>query len=234
MSAASRGRENAHGIFVCENIMVNVACYIDGFNMYHSIDEGNRASGYLKGHLKWVDLYALMKRFTDPAIHTVQQVKFFTAYPVWNPAKLSRHQNYVAALRHTGVTIVEGKFKTKDSYCKNCRTTYQGREEKESDVNIAMHLINDAHCGVFDQAFLVTNDSDLLGPVRMLRNTIPDKKIKVIAPPFRRHSKELWAAANGRAKIGEAHLLACLLPIEAFDGAGNVIFRRPNEYAIPV
>lgn len=201
--------------------------------MYHSIEDGNRASGNRKGYLKWVDLFALMKRFTDPAVHQIQAVKFFTAYPTWNPDRLGRHQNYVAALEHAGVTVIKGKFKTKDCFCKNCRTTYQGREEKESDVNIAMHLINDAHCGLFDQAFLVTNDSDLLGPVRMLVSAIPNKKIKIIAPPFRHHSKALWAAANLRASITESHLETCFLPRQALDAAGNTIFNRPSEYDPP-
>lgn len=171
-----------------------------------------------------------MREFTDPNVHTIDAVKFFRAYPIWNAPKLARHKNYVAALEHAGAEIIEGQFKPKTCFCKNCRTNYNAREEKESDVNIAMHLINDAHLDRFDQAFLVTNHSDLLGPVRLLRNTIGDKQIKVIAPPFRRHSKELWAAANKRGQIKEEHMARCLLPENAIDGDGNVLFTRPEEY----
>jgi len=94
-----------------------------------------------------------------------------------------------------------------------------------------MHLINDAHFDHFDQAFLVTNDSDLLGPVRILRNTFADKKIKVIAPPYRRYSKELWAAADKRGQNSEEHMARHLLPETAVDENGIELFRRPADYA---
>lgn len=213
--------------------MVRIFCYVDGFNVYHAIDEANRAVRGARSHLKWLNLCALMREFTDPKVHTIDAVKFFTAYPVWNKDKTDRHRNYTAALEHAGATVIEGQFKSKTCYCKNCRTNYKGREEKESDVNIAMHLINDAHLDLFDQAFLVTNDSDLLGPTRLLRNTFSNKQIKIIAPPFRRHSKELWAAADKRAQILEEHLARCLLPESATDQSGRLLFRRPAEYAPP-
>jgi len=210
--------------------LARISCYIDGFNVYHAIDDANRAVRGAKSHLKWLNLFSLMAEFTDPNVHTVDSVKFFTAYPTWNQPKTDRHKNYTAALTHAGVTVIEGQFKPKTCYCKNCKTNYKAREEKESDVNIAMHLINDAHLDQFDQAFLVTNDSDLLGPVRLLRNTFLNKKIKVIAPPFRRHSKELWAAADKRGQILEEHMERNLLPDSATDAAGNELFRRPLDY----
>ena len=216
--------------YFLDNDMARIYGYIDGFNIYHAIDDANRAVRGAKSHLKWLNLFSLMKEFTDPNVHTVDAVKFFTAYPTWNAEKTVRHKNYTAALEHAGVTIIEGQFKAKTCFCKNCRTDYRAREEKESDVNIAMHLINDAHLDLFDQAFLVTNDSDLLGPVRLLRNTFANKKIKVIAPPFRRHSKELWAAADKRGQILEEHIERNLLPESARDTNDNLLFQRPEEY----
>lgn len=213
--------------------MIKVACYIDGFNIYHAIDEANRAVRGARAHLKWLDLMALMREFTDPQIHNIVSLKFFTAYPTWDLEKENRHRNYTKALESVGAKIIEGQFKAKDAFCKNCRTNYLAREEKESDVNIAMHLIHDAHTGVFDQAFLVTNDSDLLGPVRLVADTLQNKKIKIISPPFRRHSKELWGAASARSKIQEQHLEKCLLPEVGYDATGRELFRRPGQYAPP-
>ncbi|SEK08296.1 6-hydroxy-3-succinoylpyridine 3-monooxygenase HspA [Marinovum algicola] len=210
--------------------MARIFGYVDGFNVYHAIDDANRAVRGARSHLKWLNLFSLLQEFTDPAVHSIDAVKFFTAYPTWNKEKTERHKNYTRALECAGVTIIEGQFKPKTCFCKNCRTNYKAREEKESDVNIAMHLINDAHLDRFDQAFLVTNDSDLLGPVRLLRNTFDDKQIKVIAPPFRRHSKELWAAADKRGQILEEHMERNLLPETANDGSGRVLFRRPDDY----
>lgn len=41
-------------------------------------------------------------------------------------------------------------------------------EEKGSDVNLGAHLINDAWKGVFDAAIVISNDSDLETPIRMV------------------------------------------------------------------
>ena len=51
-------------------------------------------------------------------------------------------------------------------------------EEKGSDVNLATHLLHDAHMDRFDVAVVASNDSDLLGPIKWLMRTILQKGIK--------------------------------------------------------
>jgi hypothetical protein len=41
-------------------------------------------------------------------------------------------------------------------------------EEKGSDVNLAVHLVNDAWAGRFDAAVVVSNDTDLVVPIRIV------------------------------------------------------------------
>jgi hypothetical protein len=50
-------------------------------------------------------------------------------------------------------------------------------EEKGSDVNIAAHLVNDAHKGRFEAAVLITNDSDLLTPMQIVRRELKEKPV---------------------------------------------------------
>jgi uncharacterized LabA/DUF88 family protein len=199
---------------------IRVSCYIDGFNVYHAIDEASRAARGALNHLKWVDLRALMTQFTDPSVHDVDSVKLFTAYPTWHQARHARHLEFVKAQTFFGVETVIGQFKLKWPKCKVCQSTYKAREEKESDVNLASHLIADAYLDKFDQAFLVTNDSDLLGPLRMVRDNLPKKRVKIIAPPFRKHSKELWGAATHRTQIQQVHL----------EAGGCVARTRPHKF----
>lgn len=45
-------------------------------------------------------------------------------------------------------------------------------EEKGSDVNIAAHLLRDAYNHAFEVAVLITNDSDLVEPVRIVRHEL--------------------------------------------------------------
>jgi uncharacterized LabA/DUF88 family protein len=54
-------------------------------------------------------------------------------------------------------------------------------EEKGSDVNLATHLLHDAHRGAFDIAVVVSNDSDLLEPIKIVRQQL-GKKVGVLNP----------------------------------------------------
>src|SRR5579871_3111204 len=116
--------------------MIRVLCYIDGFNLYHAIDDMNRAARGTLNHLKWLNLSKLMEVFIDPKVHRIDAIKYFSAYATWKPKQHERHQIYVKALQSAGVTAVLGQFKEKHIYCPQCGLTHKGHEEKESDVNI--------------------------------------------------------------------------------------------------
>jgi hypothetical protein len=50
--------------------------------------------------------------------------------------------------------------------------SFANREEKESDVNVAAHLLVDVLTGVVDAAVVVSNDSDLEFPVSYARTRV--------------------------------------------------------------
>ena len=85
-----------------------VACFIDGFNLYHAIARLGRP------HLKWLDLPRLMQRYVHAASQRIDAIYYFSAYADWLPAARRRHRAYVAALGAQGVAPVMGKFKAKD------------------------------------------------------------------------------------------------------------------------
>lgn len=210
-----------------------VICYVDGFNLYHAIDE---MTGLLKqpcNHLKWVDLWKLTEQFIDHNFHKVEAVHWFSAIKDGKPARALRHEAYQAALESVGVKPQMAHFKQKHARCRNCSQHFITHEEKESDVNLAVQLIADAYEGRFDQAFVISRDSDLTSPLRFIRKRFPDKKLKVIAPPERKHSKELWAIATHRATIQKQHLEACLLPQQITKADGTLICTRDARYDPP-
>ena len=45
-------------------------------------------------------------------------------------------------------------------------------EEKGSDVNLAVHLLNDGFKGDYELAVMVTNDSDLLEPLKIVKHEL--------------------------------------------------------------
>ncbi|EKV26943.1 hypothetical protein C882_2167 [Caenispirillum salinarum AK4] len=203
---------------------------MDGFNLYHAIDKLHRP------HLKWMDLRRLMTNFTDPAVHDLVRVYYFSAFATWLPVAHARHEQYVAALEQSGATPVLGQFKEKDRGCRTCGAAWVGHEEKETDVNIALYLLRDAFQNVYDEAFVVSRDSDLTPAIRMVLEHFPQKSIKVIAPPNLRHSKEMGKLVGKKklAAIKPIHLERALLPAVIVDEAsGRVLARRPDRSAPP-
>jgi hypothetical protein len=55
-------------------------------------------------------------------------------------------------------------------------------EEKQTDVNIALHAYRDAVQGVCNQVVICSNDSDLEPALRMIRMDAPHTKIGLIMP----------------------------------------------------
>jgi hypothetical protein len=89
---------------------MRVACYIDGFNLYHSIDDLG------KPHLKWVDLWALAQSLCRPG-ETLVKVAYFSAYATWRPDAYARHRQYVAALQNSGVECHMARFSEQSARC---------------------------------------------------------------------------------------------------------------------
>jgi uncharacterized LabA/DUF88 family protein len=148
--------------------------YVDGFNLYYG---ALRRTPY-----KWLNLSRLCQLLLPN--HQIQTIKYFTARVSarpYNPGQAVRQQAYLRALRTLpNVEIILGHFLTseilmpaagqppnKPQYVKVIKT-----EEKGSDVNLATHLLWDGFKGKYDVAVLITNDSDLLEPVRIVQREL--------------------------------------------------------------
>jgi uncharacterized LabA/DUF88 family protein len=134
--------------------------------------------------------------------NTISQIKYFTALVSARPNDLDqplRQQLYLRALATLPkVSVHLGHFLSHQvtmalvvppgqpqKYARVIKT-----EEKGSDVNLATHLLHDAHMGRFDVAVVVSNDSDLLEPIRIVRQELefqsfvkPRKRTWFTRPP---------------------------------------------------
>jgi uncharacterized LabA/DUF88 family protein len=204
--------------------MRRVMAYIDGFNLYHAIDD------FDKPHLKWVDLWALSASICSPK-ETLVGVNYYSAYANWRRAEVVlRHREYVKALRNAGVNCVLAHFKEKPRQCGRCGAQWIAHEEKETDVAIAGDLIADAFLDRFDWAVIISADTDLLPAIKRVQQHHPRKTVSVVSPPkrmaFARSLHPLFEITTGR-------LAKCLLPETAQDDSGRVIYRRPSKWAPP-
>lgn len=208
-------------------IQKRVICFVDGFNLYHAIDRLN------KPHLKWLNLKCLASVFIRPQSQILIDVYYFSAYANWLPKSKKRHLQYVKALTSAGVKLVMGKFKSKSRKCPKCKVRWDGHEEKETDVNIALALLNLAYKNAYDHACLISNDSDLTPAIHMMQTNFPEKTLTTIVPPNRKHSNDLIKASSKKTKVTLDHLKRCLFPQNIFDAGGNLVVSCPEEYMPP-
>lgn len=93
-------------------------------------------------------------------------------------------------------------------------------EEKGSDVNLAAYLLRDAFMGDCDCAVVVSNDSDLLTPIRIAQQEC--KLVVGLITPRSHGSAELRKLANFQRPIRNHQLGASQLPAQLSDTAGTM------------
>jgi uncharacterized LabA/DUF88 family protein len=197
------------------NSKVRVYAFIDGFNLYHALNKLDSATNYpdeIKYQkYKWLCLSSLIGQFVLPDSEILTGVEYFTAYPNWAGSKDKelRHRTYVNALRTRGVAVTTGEFKPKDTECRECKAVFKAPVEKETDINIALALIQRAPR--YDKAILLTADSDQVPVIRMLKELHPEKTFVSLAP-IGRSSRDLRKACGQRFIMTEQHLIDSQLP----------------------
>ncbi|HPC97272.1 MAG TPA: NYN domain-containing protein [Sedimentisphaerales bacterium] len=201
--------------------------YVDGFNFYYGAVRGTPH--------KWLDLEKCFLRLR-PA-DDIRRIWYFTA--LVDGAKGARQQAYLQALATRPlVQVMLGKFKLKQIKCAVPGCSYPGSrvfdvpEEKRTDVNIALQLLNDANHDHADQFIIVSGDSDLVPALETVKTQWPAKRLTVYVPsrhPLRGAAVELRSAADKHRTFPQALLKVCQFPPELPDGRGGLI-RKPDRW----
>jgi hypothetical protein len=98
-------------------------------------------------------------------------------------------------------------------------------EGKGLDVNTASHLLR-AFKGAFEVAVLITNDSDLLEPVKIVRHEL---KLPIgILNPHQHHSVDFKREATFIKRIRQADMASCQFPSTMTDAKGQ--FHKPPTW----
>lgn len=176
---------------------------IDGFNLYHSILDLKKTTGY---KTKWLDIAALCKSYLylfgkEARLETIY---YFSAIPYYlaNPDKEQRQTDYILCLKSTGIKVELGRFKGKDVYCPRCDSMILKHEEKETDVAIAVKLLEVCFTDAADNVVILSGDTDLAPAIRSCRQFFPAKKV-IFAFPYKRKNKELADLAPDSFSISQ-------------------------------
>lgn len=202
--------------------------YIDGFNFYYG---AMRNTPY-----KWLNLDQMCRLLLPKA--QINKIKYFTALVnarPHDPTQPIRQQTYLRALRTIPhLEIIYGHFLSSEvsmlvagnppnapQYVRVIKT-----EEKGSDVNLATHLLSDGYKNDYEQAVLITNDSDLLEPIKIVRNEL---NLQVgLLNPHKRPSRALLPHVNFIKQIRKGVLATSQFPAKMTDSLGNI--HKPTSW----
>lgn len=200
---------------------VRTFVYVDGFNLYYRALKGTKH--------KWLDLLKLAE-LALPASAQVERINYYTARVSGkrDSDMPRRQQIYFSALKTLpGVKIHLGKFLVHEvmmpfadplefrppastppdplpRFGKVIKT-----EEKGSDVTLGAHLVRDAFVGAFEQAAIVSNDSDLAEPLRIVVKEVglPVILLATDKRPVASLARLATAVRHIDSVLGKAHFL---------------------------
>lgn len=219
--------------------------YIDGFNLYYGIID-------TKKPYKWLDVGTLCRHILQG--HTINRIRYFTARITPrpdDPDQALRQDVYLRALRTIpNLTIHEGHFLRSEKWSVIARPLASGvptipgvlelrglptavpmayvvkTEEKGSDVNLATYLLLDAFRKEYELGVLVTNDSDLAEPIRVVRSEL-GLQVGVLNP-HTNISRTLQGAASFYRYIKQSSLRVAQFPDTVDTPTGPVT--RPTSW----
>jgi hypothetical protein len=189
---------------------MQVYVYVDGFNLYYR--------ALKKTPHKWLNLCELGKRLLAPS-DVVAKVRYFTARVsarAGDPDAPRRQQIYFSALN----TVPEIEFHYGRFLAKKKRrplvTTgkfveVHDTEEKGSDVNLATHLLHDAWHKRFEVALVLSQDTDLLEPIKIVTEELA-LKVGLVWLDGRRPDRRLAEVSSFVRHISRADLAASQFP----------------------
>jgi len=208
-------------------LLMRTYIYIDGFNLYHRALKDTQ--------YKWLDLKKLCVKLLKP-YHVVSAIKYFTAKvaAMGDPDRPLRQRVYIRALEHyiPELQVFYGHFLSHEVTMPLARPRNPQKrfvrviktEEKGSDVNLAVHLLNDAWLDRYDCAVILSNDSDLAASMRLVKNQC-GKMVGLILPNNCNPARELIGLADFVKKIRKGVLSESRLPETI---PGTKIYKPPN------
>jgi uncharacterized LabA/DUF88 family protein len=209
--------------------------YIDGFNLYYRMLKARPA-------MKWLNPKALIEGVLHPT-HVVTRINYYTARVSarsHDPDAPARQAVYLKALStvpdiavHAGNFLISEPWMPlasppqakPDGYVWSLPLPNVVKvvksEEKGSDVNLGAHLVRDAFTNAFDVAVVLTNDSDLVEPIRIATVEV-GKRVGLLAP-VKYPNPSLAQVASFSLHIRPGHLANAQFPTSISHPDGTVI-----------
>ena len=204
--------------------------YVDGFNLYYRALKGTP--------FKWLDLRKLAEVLFPH--DRIDKISYFTALldaRPSDPTQPQRQQTYLRALATLPeLEVYYGTFRSRTKQRPLVMpiagmpdyVQVRDSEEKGSDVNLVTRLLVDGFNRKYEQAVVVSNDSDFASAIRYVREGLR-LRITVVNPDYRRAShRDLVSAATYVKRLWKSHLRRSQFPSTLSDVHG--VIKRPASW----
>ena len=198
--------------------------YIDGFNLYYRALRNTQ--------FRWLDLRKLAEMLFPN--DDIRRICYFTALlneRSDNPGQPLRQLTYLRALETLpGFEIHYGTFRPRVKTRRLAEpipglpeyVRIMDSEEKGTDVNLATRLLVDGFTNAYQQAVIVSNDSDLASPMRYVRDEL-GLKVTVVNPDNNNYThRDLEDAATYIKRLRKSHLRRSQFPPLVADAQGRI------------
>ena len=195
--------------------------YVDGFNLYYGAVKGTP--------YKWLDIRKCCElAFPRNEIHEVHYCTAIVKDAPWDPHQSTRQRTFIRALETTGVEVHYGSFLSNVVRMPLAHPRRGGSrtveviktEEKGSDVALGALLVAHGYQGRYEAAIVVSNDSDLALPIRLVRDEL---RLPVgLLNPHKTFSVELSKVASFKKQIRTGVLTGAQFPETLVDAHGTI------------
>jgi hypothetical protein len=203
--------------------------YVDAYNLYYGL---RKSCGRGQPGWRWLNLESLLRRLAPE--YDVQRIYYFTAHihpPTWGKARRQKRLLRALATLPT-VRTVFGQYRVDPAEFPLLADPDRSvevlhTEEKQTDVNLAIQLVVD---GLIDRTtanlLVVSNDSDQVPPIRLLRQA--GLTVGILNPHPDRPSTQLRNVSSWMRMIRPPNVRACQFADELTDGGGQ--FTKPPDW----
>jgi len=209
---------------------MRVRVYVDGFNLYY---RALKRTPY-----KWLNPLSLAQSLLSPE-DTIDKLRYFTARispRAGNPSAPRDQQLYLSALESIPeIEIQYGRFLPKPKWrpivhpvwSPEVMVQIHDTEEKGSDVNLAVHMLNDGLTDQYDAALLFSQDTDLCECMKLVKEA--GKVVGLVCLDGREPNKRLKAHASFVRHVTPSRLAGSQLPPQLLGKRGQQI-TKPTDW----
>lgn len=172
---------------------------VDGLNLYHALKNFEPDATFL-------DIPSIAAVYLPKPIAEIDYFYFTSTPHHKGQAVLERHFKYLTFLKSVNVEIIKGRFQRSSKRCKNCGDVAEIHKEKETDVSIALKIIESALDPNTSELLLFSADSDFAPALKFAKQLNPNLRLMVAQTSsfLRLSPNSLGASADSVVRLKSA------------------------------